>query len=47
MTSDEVADILDHAQAALDRGEGVDGTGFWKAVAAAKASRRSWSGSAI
>lgn len=36
MTSEEVAETLERAQAALDRGDGLDGTGFWKAVAAAK-----------
>lgn len=36
MTSEEVAETLADADAALDRGEGLDGTGFWKAVTGAK-----------
>jgi len=39
MTHDEVEAALDRAEAALVRDEGLAGTGFWKAVAAAKRDR--------
>jgi hypothetical protein len=36
MTASEISTVLDAAEAALDRGEGLKGTGFWKAVSAAR-----------
>lgn len=32
MTEAEIIAVLDRAEAAMDRGEGLSGTGFWKAV---------------